>query len=107
MKIDLGAGKWDIFDVAAAVDGSLIVGDETDFNGICTDSREAAPGVLFVALRGERVDGHDYISKAVELGCKCILAEHIVLNLLFKMVFYEHLTYAAKSKDFMLMGEFN
>ena len=36
-----------------------------------------------------------------------ILAEHIVLNLLFKMVFYEHLTHAAKSKDFMLMGEFN
>ena len=36
-----------------------------------------------------------------------ILAEHIVLNLLFKMVFYEHLTHAAKSMDFMLMGEFN
>lgn len=36
-----------------------------------------------------------------------ILAEHIILNVLLKMVFYEHLTHAAKSKDFMLMGEFN
>lgn len=78
MKIDLGAGNWNIFDVAKAVNGKLIIGDECDFNGICTDSREAAQGIMFVALHGERVDGHDYIAKAVELGSKCILAERVV-----------------------------
>ena len=78
MKIDLGSGDWNVIDVAEAIGGSLVIGDEIKFSGICTDSREAGPDVLFVALRGERVDGHSYISKAVELGSKCILAERQV-----------------------------
>lgn len=43
---------------------------------ICTDSREAGPQTAFVALRGDHVDGHDYIPAALELGCKCIICEH-------------------------------
>lgn len=38
------------------------------FSGACIDSREASPGALFVALRGERVDGHDYIAAAAARG---------------------------------------
>ena len=43
---------------------------------ICTDSREADAETAFVALRGERVDGHDYIAAALERGCKCVICEH-------------------------------
>ncbi len=32
------------------------------------DSREVGPGDLFVAIRGQRVDGHRYIDKAIEAG---------------------------------------
>jgi UDP-N-acetylmuramoyl-tripeptide--D-alanyl-D-alanine ligase len=35
---------------------------------VCTDSRLLAPGDLFVALRGERYDGHDYLDAAAERG---------------------------------------
>ncbi len=41
----------------------------------CTDSREADAESLFCALRGERVDGHDYIAAALEQGCRCVLCE--------------------------------
>ena len=44
---------------------------------ICTDSREADGSTLFCAIRGERVDGHDYMAKAVELGCAAFLCERI------------------------------
>ena len=44
---------------------------------ICTDSREADAHTLFCAIRGERVDGHDYMAKAVELGCAAFLCERI------------------------------
>ena len=44
---------------------------------ICTDSREADAHTLFCAIRGERVDGHDYMAKAVELGGKVFLCERI------------------------------
>lgn len=35
---------------------------------ITTDSREVTPGCLFVALTGERFDGHDYVAQALEKG---------------------------------------
>lgn len=39
-----------------------------DFKGATFDSRQVMPGMLFVALKGEKVDGHDYIPKALEKG---------------------------------------
>ena len=39
------------------------------------DSRSVEPGGLFVAVRGERVDGHDYAAGAVEAGAAAVLAQ--------------------------------
>ena len=41
------------------------------------DSREAAPGLMFCALPGERADGHDYMCSAFEKGAACCLATHV------------------------------
>lgn len=43
--------------------------------GICTDSRHAANGNLFVCIRGLRNDGHDYIADAVAHGAAFVLAD--------------------------------
>ena len=37
--------------------------------GICTDSREANPDEVFFAIRGERFDGHDFLTSAANRGC--------------------------------------
>ena len=42
---------------------------------ISTDTRTLRPGDVFVALRGERFDGHDFIARAVERGCGAVVAE--------------------------------
>ena len=42
-------------------------------NGIQSDSRKVQPGELFLALRGERVDGHEYIPAAKEKGAVAAL----------------------------------
>ena len=39
------------------------------------DSRLATPGCLFIALRGERRDGHDFIPEAIERGAVAVIAE--------------------------------
>ena len=44
---------------------------------IVIDSRDVQPGDLFVAYKGERVDGHDYISAALDKGAACCLAERV------------------------------
>ncbi|HOJ13030.1 MAG TPA: UDP-N-acetylmuramoyl-tripeptide--D-alanyl-D-alanine ligase [Deltaproteobacteria bacterium] len=56
-------------DVVAFTDGYLLSGDiDTVFTGVSTDSRSIGPGELFVALRGERFNGHAYVSQALERG---------------------------------------
>ena len=58
-----------------------ILGKETshvqDITGIVTDSREAESGTLFIALKGERVDGHNYISQAIARGAAAVIAERM------------------------------
>jgi UDP-N-acetylmuramoyl-L-alanyl-D-glutamate--2,6-diaminopimelate ligase len=45
----------------------------------CTaDSRNCQEGDLFAAIVGSDVDGHDYVSQAIERGASCILAERYV-----------------------------
>ncbi len=48
--------------------------------GITFDSRNAAPGILFTAVRGTRSDGHDYIGQALASGSEVIVCEHIPVN---------------------------
>ncbi len=44
--------------------------------GVTTDSRTTQPGELFVALRGEHFDGHDYVQSAEQKGAAGALVEH-------------------------------
>ncbi len=55
----------------------LGVSEDETVSGMCTDSREAEPDTLFVAIKGERVDGHDYILSAAKRGCCLALAERV------------------------------
>jgi UDP-N-acetylmuramoyl-tripeptide--D-alanyl-D-alanine ligase len=69
-------------EVAGAVGGRLLDagdGTGTDLVGDAfVDSRQVVPGGLFVAVRGERVDGHDYAAAAVEAGAAAALVERPV-----------------------------
>jgi UDP-N-acetylmuramoyl-tripeptide--D-alanyl-D-alanine ligase len=47
------------------------------FDGVSTDSRTLAPGELFVALRGEHFDGHDFLPKLAEAGVGAVIAEQL------------------------------
>lgn len=48
---------------------------ETEIGDICYDSRSAAPGVLFVAIKGLESDGHRYIGAAAEKGAVCAVCQ--------------------------------
>jgi UDP-N-acetylmuramyl pentapeptide synthase len=60
--------------VAQATDGAMLAGDpDTVFHGITTDSRQVSEGNLFVALRGDKFDGHDFVLMARKRGAVGIL----------------------------------
>ena len=55
--------------IADAVGGRLVRGDPGIVaRGVSTDSRTLAPGQLFVALKGERFDGHAFLDAAANRG---------------------------------------
>lgn len=50
-------------------------GADIDVTGVCIDSRELIPGDLFVALRGQRVDGHQFLATVSEEGAAAVMVE--------------------------------
>lgn len=67
-------------EIAAATGGTLVAADPaTRVTGpVEFDSRAVAPGGLFVAFPGERVDGHDFAAAAVAAGAAGVLATRAV-----------------------------
>lgn len=55
--------RFSLAELASATDGSVVGDDETTVGGVTIDSRQAAPGELFVPLVADR-DGHDFIGAA-------------------------------------------
>jgi len=68
--------KGRLADVAAATGGQL-EGQDAAFAGVSTDSRSIERGMLFVALRGERFDGHEFLAGAAARGAAgAIVSSH-------------------------------
>jgi UDP-N-acetylmuramoyl-tripeptide--D-alanyl-D-alanine ligase len=60
--------------IAAAV-GGVVVGDNVRARSVVTDSRLAVPGALFVAIEGERTDGHRFVGDARDRGAAAAVVE--------------------------------
>jgi UDP-N-acetylmuramoyl-tripeptide--D-alanyl-D-alanine ligase len=72
----------------AAVTGGQILHNGADLmvSGYSTDSRTLQPGDLFIPLRGEHFDGHDYLAQAVRNGAAACLSEEVVAGLTIPVV---------------------
>lgn len=63
-------------DILKATSGRLLCGSQgTTFSGISTDTRTIREGELFIAIKGERYDGHDFLYQAFQKGAKGLLVE--------------------------------
>ena len=60
---------------AEFVGGALINCDDAEILSVTTDTREVKEGALFVALKGEKFDGHDFAQDAVNKGAVAVLSE--------------------------------
>jgi UDP-N-acetylmuramoyl-tripeptide--D-alanyl-D-alanine ligase len=67
----------DLDEAARAADG-IASGERVAFSGVCSDSRAISPGDLFVALTGERFDGHEYVAEALRRGAVAALVSRRV-----------------------------
>ena len=66
-------------DVAAATGGRVVSGGpDLRVSGVTIDSRRAEPGQLFVAIKGPRFDGHDFLAQAASSGAVAALVHQDV-----------------------------
>ncbi len=86
---------------------------DPDILSIASDSRQVRPGSLFIAVRGFKADGHDYMDQAVKNGAAAVIAEenpknrdHVVLvdNSRKAMAAVAAEFYGQPSKDLVLAG---
>ncbi|MCE5287597.1 MAG: UDP-N-acetylmuramoyl-tripeptide--D-alanyl-D-alanine ligase [Pelosinus sp.] len=75
--------EFTINEVYEALGGSCKIINKTEriFTGISTDTRSIQSGDLFIALKGERFDGHDYLPTALENGAAGVMVCREDLNI--------------------------
>ena len=77
--IPVNEATFSVDDLVRIVDGQLLSPCAAHSNGgnsiagVCTDSRNVKPGNLFVALSGERFDGHEHLQKAIDAGARALI----------------------------------
>ncbi|HEX2953474.1 MAG TPA: UDP-N-acetylmuramoyl-tripeptide--D-alanyl-D-alanine ligase [Bacillota bacterium] len=68
---------FSIQEILTATGGRLITGENTgSCSGISSDTRTIKPGEAFLALKGERFDGHEHVTEAVKNGASFIIDMH-------------------------------
>ncbi len=82
MRINLGRETLTCEEIARICGGILTPGDRKGIrvSSVCTDSREAGPGSAFLAIKGERTDGHLYAGAAAAAGAACVIGEYYPEN---------------------------
>ena len=73
------APLWTSDDIQKATKGTVIA--PFSVNNVLIDSRDIRGGELFVALKGPKFDGHDYVSQALDRGAAGALVDHVPDNL--------------------------
>lgn len=64
--------RYQLSEIANLLQGRLM-GADREVSGVSTDTRNPCDGCLFIALKGERFDAHDYLDQAVAQGAAALL----------------------------------
>jgi len=80
--IPLNGATFVVKDIVTITGGVLVAANDAvaseTIASVSTDTRTLTPGSLFVALPGERFDGHDYLATAAQNGARVALVERDV-----------------------------
>lgn len=93
--------SWQLAELEQVLSAQL-VGADVAIKRVHSDSRSLQKGDLFVALRGDNFDGHNYLAQAAELGAAAALVENLAEN-----VQLPQLLVADTRRALGLLGQYN
>jgi UDP-N-acetylmuramoyl-tripeptide--D-alanyl-D-alanine ligase len=62
------AELWQLDELAKATGGTVLGSPQRSFGGVSIDTRSIAAGDIFVAIKGEKFDGHEFVPDAIKNG---------------------------------------
>lgn len=57
---------------------------DTEIRHVSTDSRQITVHTLFIALRGEKYDAHNFVNDVIQKGCPLVVVDHLIENVPFE-----------------------
>ena len=75
----MGVRRFAVTQIAEIARGEILAASDVEVLGVSLDSRTVARGMLFAALKGDKVDGHDFCAAAASAGAACLLVERPVV----------------------------
>lgn len=72
--------NMNLFEIIESLDYQKIIGNDRIITDIEIDSRKVRPGGLFCALKGQAVDGHQFVGKAIENGAVAVVCNNAPLE---------------------------
>jgi len=69
------AVRFDRYELASAAGGRWIGTPPASTEGVSSDTRQVSRGACFIALKGDRFDGHDFLGEAAAGGAACAIVE--------------------------------
>ncbi len=71
--------KLKLSEIIKSINGEIVLYNYDNYiEYISTDSRDIKENTLFIALIGEKFDGHDFLENAYQSGCKCFIVQNDV-----------------------------
>lgn len=84
-------------DIIKGTDAIILHGNAgTEITSICSDSRRAADGALFIAVKGCRIDGHEFIGAALAAGAAAVISADRKSLALCAANFHDHPSHKLK-----------
>jgi UDP-N-acetylmuramoyl-tripeptide--D-alanyl-D-alanine ligase len=86
---------WTLEEVSALTNGLLVNGKkETLITGVVHDTRDVKKGDLFVAIVGERLDGHQFLKQAAAKGAAAVMVSKVISGIKIPQIKVENTTKA-------------
>lgn len=79
------AFSWALMDLQRVAEGEFIGAMDHDqrvrFTSVSTDSRTLKAGALYIAIKGDNFDGHDFIAEAIQQGAVAVMVSEVVKSI--------------------------
>ena len=78
---------WNSLDICNAVEGKLLGKSNWNGSGISINTKDTQDGDVFIALKGNKNDGHEFIDEAYKKGAVAVIVNKDFSKLLLKIKF--------------------